>query len=51
MRWDIHGEYPMFDHKKKTFWGNDYWNQFNTKPLDNLIKTDQRDKPGEWGRV
>ena len=31
-RWEIHGKYPIFDKEIKTFIGNDYWNQFNTKP-------------------
>ena len=48
---DIHEKYPIFDHEKNTFYGNDYWNQFNTKPLVNLIKSDQRDQPREWSRV
>ena len=37
-RWEIHKEYPIFDNKLvKTFPGNDYWNQFNTKPADNVV--------------
>jgi len=37
-RWEIHGRYPIFDVFRKTFFGNDYWNQFNTKPADNLVE-------------
>ena len=36
-RWELHGAYPIFDKLGKTFVGNDYWNQFNTKPADNYV--------------